>query len=81
MTFSTRCVGIPKQKERKYKTGRNPYDVIFAFKVSVLQRTYNRAHEQTECQIHDSYSFCRLVCVSPEEWPSDARMRDLWIAD
>jgi IS5 family transposase len=48
-------------KERKSQAGRPPHDVVFMFKVLVLQRLHNISDQQLEYQINDRQSFQRFL--------------------
>ena len=43
-----------RDKPRKSKAGRKPFDVLLRFKVLVLQQMYNLGDDQTEYQIQRS---------------------------
>jgi IS5 family transposase len=43
------------------KTGRPPYDMVFMFKILVLQRLYNLSDARLEFHINDSHSFKRFL--------------------
>lgn len=49
------------EKTKKSAAGRKPYDVVFMFKILVMQRLYNISDEQTEYQINDRQSFQRFL--------------------
>jgi IS5 family transposase len=49
------------RKERKALSGRPAYDVVFMFKILVLQRLYNISDPQIEYQINDRQSFQRFL--------------------
>lgn len=66
-----------RQKPRKNRSGRKPYDVVLMFKVLVLQHLYNLADDQTEYQIRDRYSFSRFLGISPEGKVPDAKT--IWL--
>ena len=42
-------------------TGRPSYDIVFMFKILILQRLYNLSDQQTEYQINDRLSFQRFL--------------------
>ena len=46
---------------RKSVAGRKAYDVVFMFKILILQRLYNLSDEQAEFQINDRQSFQRFL--------------------
>jgi IS5 family transposase len=48
-------------REKKSAAGRPPYDLVFMFKVLVLQRLYNISDQQLEYQINDRQSFQRFL--------------------
>ena len=62
-----------RDKPRKSKAGRKPFDVVQMFKVLVLQQMYNLSDDQTEYQIRDRYSFCRFLGLTPEGRVPDAK--------
>ena len=66
-----------RDKPRKSKAGRKPFDVLLMFKVLVLQQMYNLGDDQTEYQIRDRYSFCRFLGLSPEGRVPDAKT--IWL--
>lgn len=47
--------------ERTTVVGRKPYDILFMFKILILQRLYNLSDEQVEFQINDRVSFQRFL--------------------
>jgi len=49
------------EKPRKSNAGRKPLDVVFMFKILILQMLYNLSDEQVEFQINDRLSFCRFL--------------------
>jgi len=49
------------EKPRQSKAGRKALDVVFMFKILILQRLYNLSDEQVEYQINDRLSFCRFL--------------------
>ena len=49
------------EKPRRSNAGRKPLDVVFMFKILILQRLYNLSDEQVEFQINDRLSFCRFL--------------------
>jgi IS5 family transposase len=61
-----------REKERKSKAGRKPFDVVFMFKVLILQSLYNLADEQLEFQIRDRLSFMRFLGLGVEDRVPDA---------
>jgi len=50
-------------KPRKSASGRKAYDVVFMFKILILQRLYNLSDEQIEFQINDRHSFQRFLGI------------------
>lgn len=48
-------------KAKKSAAGRKAYDVVFMFKILILQRLYNLSDEQAEYQINDRHSFQRFL--------------------
>lgn len=48
-------------KERKSAAGRKAYDVVFMFKILILQRLYSLSDKQAEYQINDRHSFQRFL--------------------
>lgn len=67
---------VLRDKKRKSRAGRKPYDVILMFKVLVLQHLYNLSDEQTEYQIRDRLSFMRFLGLQAEDSVPDANT--LW---
>ena len=49
------------EKERKSPAGRKAYDVVFMFKILILQRLNNISDEQTEFLINDRQSYQRFL--------------------
>ena len=49
------------EKPKRSNAGRKPLDVVFMFKILILQRLYNLSDEQIEYQINDRLSFCRFL--------------------
>ena len=52
---------IIRNKERKSNAGRKPFDVVFMFKILVLQSLYNLSDAQMEFQITDRFSFMAFL--------------------
>jgi len=52
---------IIRHKERKSNAGRKPFDVVFMFKILVLQSLYNLSDSQTEFQITDRFFFMAFL--------------------
>jgi len=50
-----------RSKERKSNAGRKPFDVVFMFKILVLQSLYNLSDAQLEFQITDRFSFMAFL--------------------
>jgi IS5 family transposase len=48
-------------KPKASAAGRKAFDVVFMFKILILQRLYNLSDEQTEYQINDRHSFQRFL--------------------
>ena len=48
-------------KKSKSNAGRKRKDVVFMFKILILQRLYNLSDQQVEFQINDRLSFCRFL--------------------
>jgi IS5 family transposase len=61
----------------KNNAGRKLYDLVLMFKVLVLQHLYNISDDETEYMIRDSYSFCRLLELAPEDNIPDAKT--IWL--
>ncbi|MEX2322038.1 MAG: IS5 family transposase [Saccharospirillum sp.] len=66
-----------REKPRKSKAGRKPFDLVLMFKALVLQHLYNLSDDELEYQIRDRYSFCRFLGVNPEDKTPDAKT--LWL--
>lgn len=66
-----------REKDRKSRAGRKPYDVVLMFKVLVLQHLYNLSDDEMEYQLRDRYSFCRFLGLSPEGKIPDAKT--IWL--
>lgn len=49
------------EKPKRSNAGRKQLDVVFMFKILMLQRLYNLSDEQMEFQINDRLSFCRFL--------------------
>jgi IS5 family transposase len=58
--FRTQLTGV-LAKEKTSSAGRKAFDVVFMFKVLILQRLYNLSDEQIEFQINDRHSFQRFL--------------------
>jgi IS5 family transposase len=50
-----------RKKQRKSNAGRKPFDVVFMFKILVLQSLYNLSDAQLEFQITDRFSFMAFL--------------------
>lgn len=50
-----------REKKRKSNAGRKPFDVVFMFKILVLQSLYNLSDAQLEFQITDRFSFMAFL--------------------
>ena len=61
-----------REKERKSKAGRRPFDLVLMFKTLVLQSLYNISDEQLEFQIRDRLSFMRFLGLRIEDRVPDA---------
>jgi transposase, IS5 family len=61
-----------RKKERKSNAGRKPFDLVFMFKVLILQTLYNLADEALEYQIRDRLSFMRFLDLGMEGRVPDA---------
>jgi IS5 family transposase len=68
---------VVRDKERKSNAGRKPFDVVFMFKVLILQSLYNLSDEQTEFQIRDRLSFMRFLDLSLGDDVPDAKT--IWL--
>jgi len=66
-----------REKPRKNKAGRKPYDAVLLFKILILGHLYNISDEELEFQVRDRYSFCRFLGLYPEDKVPDART--LWL--
>lgn len=66
-----------REKSRKSRAGRKPYDVVLMFKLLVLQHLYNLSDDEIEYQLRDRYSFCRFLGLSPEGKIPDAKT--IWL--
>ena len=64
---------VIREKSRKSRAGRKPYDVVLMFKVLVLQHLYNLSDDEAQYQIRDRYSFCRFLGLTPEGKIPDAK--------
>jgi len=53
-----------RNKKRKSKVGRKPFDVVLMFKILILQSLYNLSDDTTEVQILDRLSFMRFLGLS-----------------
>lgn len=52
---------IIRKKQRKSNAGRKSFDVVFMFKILVLQSLYNLSDAQLEFQITDRFSFMAFL--------------------
>jgi len=66
-----------RDKERKSNAGRKPFDVIFMFKILILQSLYNLSDDQTEFQIRDRISFMRFLGLGIGDTVPDAKT--IWL--
>ena len=53
-------------KPRKSRAGRKPYDLIFMFKLLILQQLYNLSDEELEYQVNDRISFMQFLGIGLE---------------
>ena len=51
------------EKPKRSNAGRKPLDVVFMFKILIIQRLYNLSDEQVEFQINDRLTFCRFLAL------------------
>lgn len=61
-----------REKERKSNAGRKPFDVVFMFKILILQTLYNLSDESLEYHIRDRLSFMRFLGIGMEGRVPDA---------
>lgn len=66
-----------RNKERKSRAGRKPFDVILMFKILILQSLYNLSDDTTEAQILDRLSFMRFLGLSISDTVPDAKT--IWL--
>ena len=66
-----------RDKPRKSKAGRKPFDAVVMFKALVLQHLYNLSDDELEYQIRDRFSFCRYLGLNPEDKTPDAKT--IWL--
>lgn len=66
-----------REKERKSRAGRKPFDVVMMFKVLVLQSLYNLSDDALEYQIRDRLSFMRFLGLSIGDRVPDAKT--IWL--
>lgn len=66
-----------RDKQRKSKAGRKPFDVILMFKIMILQSLYNLSDDQIEFQITDRLSFMRFLNLSISDTVPDAKT--IWL--
>ena len=64
---------VIRDKERKSNAGRKPFDVIFMFKVMILQSLYNLSDDQVEFQVRDRLSFMRFLGLFLSDTVPDAK--------
>jgi len=62
-----------RNKPRKSKSGRPPFDTLIMFEMLILQHLYNIGDDELEFQIRDRYSFCRFLGLLPEDKVPDAK--------
>jgi transposase, IS5 family len=68
---------VLREKERKSKAGRKPFDVTLMFKILVLQSLYNLSDDAMEYQINDRLSFMRFLQLSLGAKVPDAKT--IWL--
>jgi len=66
-----------REKERKSKAGRKPFDVILMFKILILQSLYNLSDDAMEYQINDRLSFMRFLKLTLGSKVPDAKT--IWL--
>lgn len=66
-----------REKEKKSKAGRKPYDVVLMFKVLIIQHLYKISDDEAEYQIKDRLSFSRFLGLKPEQSEPDAKT--IWL--
>ncbi len=66
-----------RNKKRKSKAGRKPFDVVLMFKILILQSLYNLSDDATEAQILDRLSFMRFLVLSIRDRVPDAKT--IWL--
>jgi IS5 family transposase len=66
-----------RNKKRKSKVGRKPFDVVLMFKILILQSLYNLSDDTTEVQILDRLSFMRFLGLSIGDRVPDAKT--IWL--
>lgn len=66
-----------RQKERKSNAGRKPFDVVFMFKILILQSLYNLSDAQMEFQITDRFSFMAFLNLNLNQRVPDEKT--IWL--
>jgi len=66
-----------RNKTRKSKAGRKPFDVVLMFKILILQSLYNLSDDAAEAQILDRLSFMRFLGLSIGDRIPDAKT--IWL--
>ncbi len=66
-----------RNKKRKSRAGRKPFDVVLMFKILILQSLYNLSDDATEQQILDRLSFMRFLGLSIGDRVPDAKT--IWL--
>ena len=66
-----------RNKKRKSRAGRKPFDVVLMFKILILQSLYNLSDDATEAQILDRLSFMRFLGLSIGDRVPDAKT--IWL--
>ena len=67
-----------RDKKRKTKAGRKPFDVVLMFKILILQSLYNLSDDTTEAQqILDRLSFMRFLGLSIGDRVPDSKT--IWL--
>jgi len=66
-----------RNKDRKNKSGRKPFDVVFMFKILVIKSLYNLSHDEIEFQILDRLSFMRFLNIGTTDKVPDSKT--IWL--
>ena len=61
------------EKDRKSQAGAKPFDVVFMFKILVLQHLHNLSDDGIEYQIRDRFSFMRFLGLQLEDRVPDSK--------